>query len=626
MDHIKGSQNQIDWKHFLKSGDRIFIGSNAAVPNALMDQLIDEQASALNDIEVVHILTLGENRWAQKQYQDTFTLNALFLGQGTREAVHEGYADYTPCFLSEIPSLFHDKTLPIDVALISVSPPDPHGYCSLGVSVDVVHAAARSARYVIAQINEQMPFTMGDSFIHLNEIDAAYVASQPLPELQPAKMDPVTQKIGEYVALLIEDGATLQMGIGKIPDAVLNSLHHHRDLGIHTEMFSDGVIELMQKGIINNSRKSIHRHKTVTSFCIGTKTLYDFVHKHPHVDFHPSEYVNNPSIIAQNDKMVSINSAIEVDLTGQVVADSVGYRFFSGIGGQVDFIRGASMSRDGCPIIALPSTAKKGRVSRIVPFITEGSGVVTSRGDVHYVVTEYGIATLRGQSIRERALELIQVAHPDFREQLLSRVREQYWVPQYTKQEPTRVPELGSVEIKKIRLSDGQTYFMRPLHSSDERRLQEFFYSHNAETLMLRYRHQPKQMSREKAHSLVNVDQRRDLALCLTERQGPKQEIHAVGRYFYLDKENLAEVAFVVSETKRGSGMATVLLCQMMKIAQKRGVAKMLAYVRRDNQAMLHIFENYDFVRQPSDSLEEVVLCRTLESADQNSELICEEE
>ncbi len=615
----------IDWKRFLKSGNRIFIGSNAAVPNALVNDLIDHHGRTLNDIEVVHILTLGENRWAQREYQDIFKLNALFLGDSTREAVHEGYADYTPCFLSEIPSLFRDKTLPIDVALISVSPPDPHGFCSLGVSVDVVHAAARGAHRVIAQINDRMPFTMGDSFIHMNEIDAYIEVSEPLPELQPSGPDPVADQIGEYVSLLIDDGATLQMGIGKVPDAVLRGLHQHRNLGIHTEMFSDGVIELLQKGIINNSKKSIHRHKVVSSFCIGTRTLYDFVHKHPHIDFHPSEYVNNPAVIAQNEKMVSINSAIEVDLTGQVVADSVGYRFFSGIGGQVDFIRGAAMSPGGRPIIALPSTARKGAVSRIVPFITEGSGVVTSRGDVHYVVTEYGIATLRGKSIRERALELIQVAHPNFRDQLLERVREQYWVPQYAKRKPTLVPELGRVEIKKIRLADGQTYYMRPLHSSDERRLQEFFYSHNAETLMLRYRHQPKQMSREKAYSLVNVDQSRDLALCITERHGPMEEIHAVGRYFLLEQENLAEVAFVVRETKRCTGMAKALLGQMIEVAQKRGIGEMLAYVRRDNLAMLHIFENYNFIRGVADSPDEVVLTIKLASATVESQPVSDE-
>ena len=599
-------KSDINWKKLIKSGGRIFVGSNAAVPNTLIRHLIDNSRD-LHDIEVVHILTMGENIWARKKYSDLFKINALFLGPASREAVNQGYADYTPCFLSEIPGLFTDHILPLDAALVMVSPPDQHGYCSFGVAVDIVSAACHSARKVIAQINPQMPVTSGHSFIHTSEIDAWIEAEEPLFELPPPEMDPITERIGQYVSMLIEDGSTLQLGIGKIPDAVLRYLGNHRNLGVHTEMVSDGIIDLMQKGVINNRKKTFHRGKAITTFCMGTRRLYDFVDRNPHIEFFPSEHVNSPANIARNDNMISINSAIEVDLTGQVVSDSLGYRFYSGIGGQVDFIRGASMSKGGKPIIALPSTAKNGAKSKIVPFITEGGGVVTSRGDVHYVVTEWGIATLRGKSIRERALELIQVAHPDFRDQLLREVREHYWVPSYQKQKPTHVPEMGKVEVKKIKLH-GEKYLLRPLHPSDERLLQEFFYSHNKETLLMRYSHHPKQMSREKACTLVAVDQSKDLALCIVKRKGPKEEIEAVGRYYYVEQNNSAEVAFVVREIHQGKGMAKTLLNEMLAIAKQRKIECMHAYVRSENKPMLRVFERHQFVRKPSESPSEVFL------------------
>jgi acyl-CoA hydrolase/GNAT superfamily N-acetyltransferase len=600
----------IDWGQLVKSGDRLFVGSNAAVPNALLHHLVDN-ARNLHDVELVHILTLSDNFWARREYIDLFRINTLFISAGIREAVADGYADYTPCFLSEIPGLFKEQVLPLDAALIMVSPPDEFGYCSLGVAVDVVSAAYRSAKKVIAQINPMMPRTNGHSFIHITEIDAWLEESQPLPELPVPELDQVTEQIGQYVSMLIDDGSTLQLGIGKIPDAVLRYLSNHKDLGIHTEMFSDGIMDLIMKGVITNRSKTFHRGKTITSFCLGTRALYDFVDGNPHVEFFPSEHVNSPAIIARNDNMISINSAIEVDLTGQVVSDSVGYRFYSGIGGQVDFIRGAAMSRGGKPIIALPSTAKGGTVSRIVPFVTEGAGVVTSRGDVHYVVTEYGIATLRGKSIRERALKLIQVAHPDFRDELLSQVREQFWVPDYQKQTPTRVPELGSVQIQPI-VIDGEKYDLRPLHPADERTLQEFFYSHNKETLLMRYSHHPKQMTREKASQLVAVDQSRDVALGIMKRRGPKEELQAVGRFYLDETDNSVEVAFIVREKQQSKGMAKLLLREMISIAEKRGIARMNAFVRAENKAMLNVFEKHAFVRLRSESPQEVRLERAM--------------
>ncbi|MBF0124259.1 MAG: GNAT family N-acetyltransferase [Magnetococcales bacterium] len=586
--------NSTQWSRWVKPGDRIFIGSNAASPQALVRDLLDHK-EVLKDVEMVHILTLGDTPWTRLEYSGHLRVNALFLGTHTREAVRQGMADYTPCFLSEIPSLFLDGILPIDVALIMVSPPDQHGYCSFGVSVDIVSAACRSARRIIAQVNPSMPRTFGQSFIPVDRIDAWMEADAPLPELKPPPLDDVTLRIGQYVAMLIPDGATLQMGIGRIPDAVLSYLGQHRDLGIHTEMFSDGVVDLMQRGVINNRRKSTRPGKSVVTFCMGTRKLYDFVHQNPHIEFHPSEYVNNPSVIASNDRMVAINSAMEVDLTGQVVADSLGDRFYSGIGGQVDFIRGAAMSRQGKPIIALPSTAHHDTVSRIVPFLTEGSGVVTSRGDVHYIVTEYGIATLRGRSIRERAMELIQVAHPAFRDQLLDEMRDHFRVPQRQKDHPVPVEDLGHIEMLKLQLQ-GTDYFLRPLHPSDERRVQEFFYTYEED-----YAHidGAERMPVERAYALVNVDQKQDLALCIVERQGPHEKIHALGRYA-LDDDcgDGAAIHLAVRASKRGIGMAATLMEHLIRVARKRGLKFLTGYVTAQNGAMLGLLERFAFVRQ----------------------------
>lgn len=609
----------VRWQDFIKSGNRIFIGSNAAVPNALIDNLINN-SEQLHDIETVHILTLSDNKWAKVEYQQLFKVNSLFIGgENVREAVAEGRADYTPCFISEIPTLFKEHILPLDAALVMVSPPDEYGYCSLGVSVDIVAAAVKSAKYVIAQINPRMPKTNGHSFIHVNQINAWLTKEQKLPELPTVEIDQVSERIGQYCATLIENGATIQAGIGKIPDAVLRYLANHKDLGVHSEMISDGIIDLMLNGVINNRRKTFHKGKTVVTFCLGSQRLYDFVHNNPHVEFYPSEHINSPVNIAKNDNMVSINSAIEVDLTGQVVSDSIGHQFYSGIGGQVDFVRGAWLSKGGKPIIALPSTTKDGSISRIVPHITEGGGVVTSRGHVAYVVTEFGVANLIGKSIRERALELIRIAHPKFRESLLTEVRKHYWVPPYQDNTPSSVPELGSIEIKKFTLG-GERFILRPLSPADERKLQEFFYSHTKETLMMRYNHHMVQMTRENSCKLVSVDQSKDLALCFTQRDQLGEVIQAVGRYYFIASSNMAEVAFVIRETQRSKGMATTLLLQMIKIAKKRGLTQLIACVRRDNAPMLKVFENAGFKRGYSEDYDEVSLALPLDNEQETEE------
>ncbi|MGQ9909866.1 MAG: acetyl-CoA hydrolase/transferase family protein [Candidatus Flexifilum sp.] len=411
----------------VQSGQRIFLTGNCSVPTVLVKALV-ERAHELRDVEILQVLTLGSNDYARPEMEGHLRVNSMFISADVRQAVNEGRADFTPVFLSEIAGLYRTQ-LPIDVAFIHVSPPDEHGYCSFGVEVGVTKAAAEAARIVIAQINPHMPRTLGDSFIHVSQIDYAVKVDLPLPEVPRAQSSPTQEAIARHVAGLIEDGSTLQTGIGGIPDAVLSYLTDRRHLGVHTELFSDGVVDLVEAGVITNAAKTLHPGKIIAGFVLGTQRLYDFINDNPVVELHPTEYVNDPFRIAQNDKMVAINSALEVDLTGQVCADSIGHQFYSGVGGQVDFIRGAARSKGGKPIIALASTAKNDSISRIVWELKPGAGVVTTRNDVHYVVTEYGVAYLHGKTVRERARALIDIAHPNFRAELEQKAYEMRYLP-----------------------------------------------------------------------------------------------------------------------------------------------------------------------------------------------------
>ncbi|HOA25133.1 MAG TPA: acetyl-CoA hydrolase/transferase C-terminal domain-containing protein [Aggregatilineales bacterium] len=412
----------------IKSGDRVFLTGNCSVPQVVLAALVEYAKENLHDVELTQVLTVGEAAYAEPEMEGHIRVNTMFIGHGVRRAVQEGRADFTPVFLSEVPRLYRTE-LPLDVALIHVSPPDEHGFCSFGVEVGVTKTAANVAKTVIAEVNPRMPRTLGDSFIHISKIDLLVEVDYPLPEFRMGEPSEVQQAIGQHIAGLIEDGSTIQTGIGGIPDAVLQYLDSKKDLGIHTELFSDGVIDLVNRGIINNEAKTLHPGKIIAGFLLGTQRLYDFVHDNPIVELHPTEYVNDPFLIAQNEKMVSINSAIEVDLTGQVCADSIGPSLYSGVGGQVDFVRGAARSKGGKPIIALPSTAKDDTISRITWQLRPGAGVVTTRNDVHYIVTEYGVAYLYGKSIRERAQALINIAHPNFREELERKARELNYIP-----------------------------------------------------------------------------------------------------------------------------------------------------------------------------------------------------
>ena len=410
----------------VESGMRVYIHPGCAEPEALVEALMS-RAPYVKNVELLHLLTSGTSPYCAPEMAEHFRHNALFVGGNVREAVNAGRADYTPVFLGEVEGLFESGEMPIDVALIQVSPPDPHGCCSFGVGVDITLTAAKCAHRVVAQVNAQMPRTYGDSFIHVSEIDAIVELSRPLCELKKQPSNSVYEQIGARVASLIEDGSVLQCGIGAIPDAILPNLMDRKDLGVHTEMISDNVIPLIEAGVINGRRKNMKPRKIILGFVLGTKVLFDFIDENPIFEFHPSAYTNDPFRIAANDRMVAINSAIEVDLTGQVCAESIGAQFYSGFGGQLDFIRGAARSKYGKPIIALPSTAKGGQLSRIVPRLAHGAGVLTTRADVHYVVTEHGIAYLHGRTIRQRAEALIQIAHPRFREELYDYCEQQRW-------------------------------------------------------------------------------------------------------------------------------------------------------------------------------------------------------
>jgi len=400
----------------IKSGDRVFVHGVAAVPHVLLDAMV-ERAPELRDVEIVHLHTEGSATYTDPEYSESFKVNAFFVGGNVRQAVREGRGDYIPVFLSEIPALFRKGVLPLNIALIHVSPPDKHGLYSLGVSVDIARAAVEVADIVIAQVNPQMPRTIGDALVEAYDLDILVDVDTPLPEAGIPELSEIDLEIGRHIAGLVEDGSTLQMGIGSIPNAVLCSLTEHKDLGIHTEMFSDGLIRLVESGVVTGRKKLKHPGKIVAGFAMGTRKLYDFIDDNPQVLMLDIAYVNDSAVIRRNPKVAAINSAIEVDLTGQVCSDSIGTYQYSGVGGQMDFIRGASLSEGGKPIIALPSTTNKG-VSKITPYLKQGAGVVTTRAHVHYIVTEYGVANLYGKNLRQRSEELIKIAHPDHQESL----------------------------------------------------------------------------------------------------------------------------------------------------------------------------------------------------------------
>ena len=571
-------------------GSRVFIGSGAGEPQCLVGALAAREN--LDDTELVHIMTLGVAPYTEPKFDQRFRHNAFFIGANTRQAVSQGRADYTPIFLGEIPRLFRTGRIVIDVALIQVSPPDEHGYCSYGVSTDIVKSAAESAHVIIAEVNSNTPRVLGDCHIHVRDLAALVPCDDPILEAPQGTPDDLSQAIARHIADLIEDGATMQLGIGTIPDAVLHFLTDRRDLGVHTEMFSDGIIPLVEKGVVNNRRKTIHRDKIIASFVLGSRKLYDFIDDNPMVEFHPTEYTNDPFIIAQNEKMVSINSALEVDLSGQVCADSLGTMFYSGIGGQVDFVRGASRSKGGKAIIALPSTAQGENFSRIVPTLKSGAGVVTSRGDVHYIVTEYGAAYLHGKTIRERAMALIQIAHPKFRPWLLAeaKARSLVYADQIEMPFSTPIYPLGLEQW--VDLKDHARVFMRPIRLTDEAAMRDMFYKLSADSIYHRFFQALRSMPHGKLQEFLKVDYQRDMVLVATTGKSETDPMIALGRYNLNRQTNLAEVAFLVRDDWQNKGLGTVLLRSLVESAKSNGIRGFTAEVLADNQPMLRVFHN----------------------------------
>jgi acyl-CoA hydrolase/GNAT superfamily N-acetyltransferase len=569
----------------IRPGQRVFIGTGCAEPLELVEALT-ARARELPDTEILHMLTFGEAPYAHKELAQFFRINSFFIAENVRDIIQEGLGDYTPIHMSDIPQLFNSGQLPLDVALIQVSPPDEYGMCSLGVSVDIVKSAAGNASLVIAQVNPRMPRTLGDSFLHAYDIDVLVPSEAEIIEVLPPEITEVTQHIAENISALVEDGSTIEVGIGRIPQALLHFLKDKKDLGIHTEMITDGIVDLIECGAINGTRKTMDRGKVVASFCLGTRRLYDFVDNNPLFAFHPTEYVNNPFTINQQYKMVAINTALEIDLTGQVCADSIGSKFFSGVGGQVDFNRGAAKAPGGKAIIALPSTAQDGKVSRIVVHLSTGAGVVTTRAGVYYVVTEYGTAYLHGKSVSERAMALISIAHPDFRADLLRQAIEAKYLS-------TELADLeGKILIgpKELRttylLNDGTLINFRPIHPTDTPRMRELFHRLSEATIYYRFMSNQHFIPRRQIQDFVYIDHRNDVAIVGTLPEAHGDDIIAIGSYYLDPKTNLAEVAFVVHDEWQNRGIGAFLFLQLIRIARRNGIRGFTAEVLVENKAM----------------------------------------
>jgi acyl-CoA hydrolase/GNAT superfamily N-acetyltransferase len=581
----------------IRPGDRVFIGSACGEPQHLVKAMA-EAGDNFADTELVHVLTLGVAPYAQPRYAHNFRPNAFFIGNSVRDAVNAARADYTPIFLSQVPALFKSRRLAIDVAVIMVSPPDAHGNCSLGVSVDITKSAVESAKIIVAQVNEHMPRAHGDCFINVRQIAHLVEHNEPLLEWPGAgDTDDISQRIAANLTRLIPDGATLQLGIGRIPDAVLSNLTGKSDLGIHTEMFSDGVLKLATEGVITGKFKTINEGKIIGSFAAGSRALFEFMHDNPAIEMHPSEYTNHINVISAHDNMIAINSAIEVDLTGQVVADSLGQLLYSGIGGHADFIRGAALSKGGKPIIAMPSLAETpdGPRSRVVATLQEGAGVITTRGDTHYVVTEYGVAYLHGKTMRERAMSLISIAHPDFRSELLHAAKRRRIVYPNQIMPPSQAPYPAQFE-ETITVPGGEKIFVRPIRPDDEPLMRDMFYDFSEQTKYLRYHAALKSMPHNKLQVFCTVDYASEMALIGLYGPPGEEQVVGVARYMTDAEALTAEVAFAVRDEWQRKGLGTYFFNRLVTIASEHGIRSFSAYVLVENSGMLKIFHRSGLV------------------------------
>ncbi len=579
-------------------GDRIFVGTGCGEPQRLvrgLTEYVRSHPKAFFDAEVLQVWNLGVSAYSDDKFRENFRYNAFFIGENTREAVNRGLADYTPIFLSAVPELFLQKRIPIDVALIQTSLPDAHGYVSLGISVDIVKAASEGASLLVAQANSRMPRVHGDTFIHIRDIDFVVACDEPLLEFKTVVSDEIAEKIGRYVGRIVQDGDTIQVGYGSIPNAILRHLRDKQHLGVHTELFTDGIMDLMQRGVVDNTMKVLNRDKTVAAFCMGTRETYEFIHDNPGIEFRPVSYTNNPLTISRNRNVTAINSALEIDLTGQASSESLGKYFFSGIGGQADFMRGAILSQGGKSILAIQSTAEHGKVSRIVPFLKEGAGVTLTRGDVHYVVTEFGIAYLHGKNIRERAMDLIAIAHPQFRTWLIEEAKklsliygDQAFIPGERGEYPETLEAYRTTKY-------GLGLFLRPIKITDEHALKDFFYSLSEDSMYHRFVSSRKDMHHDRLQRFAVIDYTKEMVILAVVEEGGNELIVGMGQYFIDEASHTAEVAFVVRDSWQGRGIGGELLSYLAYLARKAGLHGFSAQVLTDNRPMLQLFEHMGF-------------------------------
>jgi len=582
----------------INRGDRIFIGTACSEPQYLVNALVEYVKSypkAFFDTEVIHVWTLGVAPYADEKFKQNFRHNSFFIGNNTRDAINQGIADYTPIFLSHVPNLLRKGIIEIDVALVQTSYPDEHGFLSLGVSVDIVKTAIESSRLVVVQVNKYMPRVHGDAFIHIKDVDFIVPHDEPILEFTTKVSDDISNRIGKYVSLIIQDGDTIQVGYGRMPNAILKHLITKKNLGVHTELLTDGVVELMKAGVITNSEKTLDRGKTIASFCMGTKSTYEYIHDNPSIEFKTIDYTNNPLIIAQQRRMTAINAALQIDLTGQATAESLGKTFFSGIGGQADFMRGAVLAPGGKTILTLRSTTENEQESRIVPFIPEGAGITLNRGDVHYVVTEYGIAYIHGKNIRERAMDLIAIAHPKFRPWLIEEAkkngliyRDQAFIPGKKGEYPEHLETYRTTKT-------GIKLKLRPVKISDEELLKDFFYSLSDQSLYRRFISTRKDMPHERLQEMVVIDYTKEIVILAVIEQNEKEVVVGVGQYGIQEFQHWAEVAFAVRDDYQYKGIGQILLSYLTQIAKRNGLLGFTAEVLVENKPMLHLFEKMGF-------------------------------
>lgn len=597
----------------IKRGDKIFIGTACGEPQYLVKSWVDfveKHPKSVADAELMQVWTLGVAPWKDEKFTYNFRHNSFFIGRSTREKVNVGFADYTPIFLSRIPQLLKKKNLEIDVALFQASMPDKNGYVSLGISVDITKAAVESAKITIAQINPRMPRVHGDTFIHIKDIDYIIPKEEELLEYTAEVPGDIAQKIGKYVARIIEDGDTIQLGYGRLPNAILANITNKKNLGIHTELLTDSMVNLIKRGAIDNSKKTIDRGKSIAAFCMGTKDTYDYIDDHPGIEFQEVSYTNNPLIIAQIENMTAINAALQIDLTGQSTSESIGSMFYSGIGGHTDFMRGANLSPNGKTILVLQSTAKNGEVSRIVPFLDSGAGVTLNRGDINYIVTEYGVAYLHGRNIRERAMDIISIAHPKFRAELIERAKELHLIYKDQAYIPGKRGEYPEHLETTRESTKGDLIHFRPVKINDEPLIKDFFYSLSDQSFQRRFMTAQKYMPHSRRQDFVVIDYTRELTILACIEIAGKERVIGMGQIIKQPDGRMGEVSFAVRDDYHNKDIATEMLDYLTEIAISDSLEGFTAEVLVENKPMIRVFEKmgFDMDMKVEDGVYEIVM------------------